>query len=486
MRPLARLPGISIEALSPRRREILALLAQGLTNAAIAKALSISQGTVRSHVTAVLGQLEVTNRTEAAAAFVGWQSGPARVAEVLRRPALAVLPVVALDDDPRTRVVASGLTSDLASLFARFCWFPVIAHSSMANARSLGDTGREIGAHLGARFVLDASLRLASRCGEKETSADTVRLTVRIDDAESGHVLWTEQYTFPAEGLFEVQDAICQTVVAAAYPVLVALAKVTNPSRSRPTEDLAAWELAHEGMAFYDSRDQAGNAAAQERFRAAIARDPRLTLAHFGLGLCSYDSVLNQWRLDGESNETACERLASAAERCLELAPHAAEGYYLLGRCSQARGEPALAIPALVSAISRNPSFAPAHALLAQCLQLQGRSEEALVRMRHAVRLGPRSFLAGLAALHFIRSEYALALEAAERAISSNPRYTFARVVATASAWWLGDAAAASVQRRALQALSPAFESAAFLATFGEKVDAVERLFRALEATATP
>jgi NarL family two-component system response regulator LiaR len=53
--------------LTPREREVLALLAAGKTNKEIAVALSISAGTVRLHVSNILSKLGAGNRTEAAA-----------------------------------------------------------------------------------------------------------------------------------------------------------------------------------------------------------------------------------------------------------------------------------------------------------------------------------------------------------------------------------------------------------------------------------
>jgi DNA-binding NarL/FixJ family response regulator len=52
--------------LTPREREVLALLVEGKTNRDIALQLTISQATVRLHVSNILSKLGVSNRTEAA------------------------------------------------------------------------------------------------------------------------------------------------------------------------------------------------------------------------------------------------------------------------------------------------------------------------------------------------------------------------------------------------------------------------------------
>ena len=53
------------DSLTPREREVLALLAEGLSNKAIADRLSISEHTAKFHVNAVLAKLGVQRRTEA-------------------------------------------------------------------------------------------------------------------------------------------------------------------------------------------------------------------------------------------------------------------------------------------------------------------------------------------------------------------------------------------------------------------------------------
>ena len=68
MRELQRSSNLSPteEPLTAREVEILTLVAQGLPNQEIAERLVISERTVRTHVTNILGKLHLANRTQAA------------------------------------------------------------------------------------------------------------------------------------------------------------------------------------------------------------------------------------------------------------------------------------------------------------------------------------------------------------------------------------------------------------------------------------
>jgi DNA-binding NarL/FixJ family response regulator len=54
------------ESLTPREREVLALVAEGLANKQIARRLGIAEKTVKAHLTRVFAALDVTDRTQAA------------------------------------------------------------------------------------------------------------------------------------------------------------------------------------------------------------------------------------------------------------------------------------------------------------------------------------------------------------------------------------------------------------------------------------
>jgi DNA-binding NarL/FixJ family response regulator len=63
--PPATIPAPTFPELTEREREVLELLAQGYTNAAIANRLFLSPKTARNYVSSIFGKLQVADRTEA-------------------------------------------------------------------------------------------------------------------------------------------------------------------------------------------------------------------------------------------------------------------------------------------------------------------------------------------------------------------------------------------------------------------------------------
>jgi DNA-binding NarL/FixJ family response regulator len=66
--------------LTPRQAEVLALVAEGLTNADIAGRLIVSPRTVEHHVEAILAKLGVPSRREAARRHADLFTGDVRIA----------------------------------------------------------------------------------------------------------------------------------------------------------------------------------------------------------------------------------------------------------------------------------------------------------------------------------------------------------------------------------------------------------------------
>jgi DNA-binding NarL/FixJ family response regulator len=68
-------PAAGLDALTSREREVLAEIAKGRSNREIARALTVSEKTVKAHVSSVLAKLGVQDRTQAALVAVRHEQG---------------------------------------------------------------------------------------------------------------------------------------------------------------------------------------------------------------------------------------------------------------------------------------------------------------------------------------------------------------------------------------------------------------------------
>jgi DNA-binding CsgD family transcriptional regulator len=60
-----------LQVLTPREREVLQMIASGMTNAEAARHLHLSVHAIKFHLAAVYRRLGVNNRTEAAVTYLG-------------------------------------------------------------------------------------------------------------------------------------------------------------------------------------------------------------------------------------------------------------------------------------------------------------------------------------------------------------------------------------------------------------------------------
>jgi DNA-binding NarL/FixJ family response regulator len=74
--PSARRTEIDAEVLTQREREVLALVAQGMSNAELAAELYLTESTVKSHLSSAFGKLNVSSRHEAARLILDPDRGP--------------------------------------------------------------------------------------------------------------------------------------------------------------------------------------------------------------------------------------------------------------------------------------------------------------------------------------------------------------------------------------------------------------------------
>jgi DNA-binding NarL/FixJ family response regulator len=64
-RPVPARPGAEVERLTPREREVLALIGEGLSNTEIARSLTLGEGTIKTHVGHIFAKLGLGDRAAA-------------------------------------------------------------------------------------------------------------------------------------------------------------------------------------------------------------------------------------------------------------------------------------------------------------------------------------------------------------------------------------------------------------------------------------
>ena len=175
------------------------------------------------------------------------------------RPAIAVLALQNLSGDPEQEYFADSIAEDILTRLAMWRWMPVIARNSSFAYKGRSLDVRRIGRELGARYVLEGSVRKAG---------GRVRITGQLIDAESGHHVWADRYDRELKDIFAVQDEITDAIIAALEPA-VGEAEMQR-IRLKPPASLDAWELHQRGMWHFTRTTKQDYAIARDSFGRAI------------------------------------------------------------------------------------------------------------------------------------------------------------------------------------------------------------------------
>jgi TolB-like protein len=200
---------------------------------------------------------------------------PASPSLAARGPSLAVLPLVNLGGDSRDDYFSDGLTEDLINAFSRVEGLAVVARTSAFAYKARTEDIREIGRRLGARHILDGSVR---------RSGQALRINVQLVDAETGTQVWAEQYAGQLDDVFVLQAQITRSIVAVMLP---RLRPDAGPALAAPAAGSAPGTTAYELVLRGRHQLRQRNAASLERaiglFRRAIDAEPGYGTAYVDL-----------------------------------------------------------------------------------------------------------------------------------------------------------------------------------------------------------
>ncbi len=229
----------------------------------------------------------------------------ARVGLSLDRPSVAVLPFANLSGDPQQDYFSDGITEDITTELSRFSELIVIARNSAFQYKGKAVDIRQIGQELGARYVLEGSVR---------RSGDRIRITAQLIDAVTGAHRWADRYDRELHDVFAVQDEVARAIVA----ILAAHVKRAEIERTllKPPAAWEAYEYYLRGVeAFFlhqSRRTKASLYEARRLLEQSLAIDP---------GYARAAEVLSWTHLHAYIEPFDSDYLGAAAlDRALELA----------------------------------------------------------------------------------------------------------------------------------------------------------------------
>ncbi|HEX2338411.1 MAG TPA: adenylate/guanylate cyclase domain-containing protein [Hyphomicrobiaceae bacterium] len=193
------------------------------------------------------------------------------------KPAIAVLPFQNMSGDPEQEYFSDGLTEDIITELSRFKNLLVVARNSSFTFKGHAVDVKEIGRKLGARYVVEGSVR---RAGNR------IRITAQLVESATGNHLWAERYDREMEDIFAVQDELVRAI-SGVIPGQLDRYVVEN-LRRKPPDNLTAYDYELRGRWALTHWNE-GLEIALEWFEKSAKADPNYALAQAGIALvCAY------------------------------------------------------------------------------------------------------------------------------------------------------------------------------------------------------
>jgi TolB-like protein len=359
------------------------------------------------------------------------------------KPSIAVLPFHNMSGDPNQEYFADGIAEDVLTALSKIQELLVIARNSSFVFKGQARDIREIGRVLGARYVLEGSVR---------KSGNRVRLTAQLIDSLDGSNVWADRFEGNLEDVFELQDRITQDIVAA-LEVRLILGDEARVSRRQGSP--LAYDHLLKGRVYYVNFARHTHAQAREEFEQALAISPGFAGAMIWQSLTVTDQVRFGWRDD---HETTYEAALEYAARSLVADPGNSTGHVAVGyaRLFQRRHDEAVAAGEKAVALDSNSSGV--YHMTAMFHGYAGNFRKSVQYEEQAQRLSPLSrneSRVDEARMRFHLGDFAAARDIAKRVLTERPRWLTAQTTLAAALWNLGSEDEARATVRAMLANHP-------------------------------
>jgi len=325
---------------------------------------------------------------------------------------VAVLPFDNVSADADQQYFSDGITEELINVLARVPGLRVTAQASSFQFSSdmVNVDYADIAGQLGVAALVTGSVR---------RSENSVRVTARLVNAESGHQVWSENYDRQLTDIFAIQDEIASAIGESLRVKLIQEGTI-KPSVTR-TASIDAYNLYLLGRFHFNKRSVFELEQAMSYFEEAIERDPAYAPAYNGL----VDSILlaSDEAYGSVPLEQSIARALPLIERSLELDPLLAETHASLGLLRMLEWDSLASEAALKRAIELSPNLSKAHLWLYVTYDRAAQHRNAFETLQRAFALDPLSPIVNtnLAAEYWIRNRTDDALQAAGRIIQLAP-----------------------------------------------------------------
>jgi adenylate cyclase len=357
------------------------------------------------------------------------------------KPSIAVLPFLNMSDDPKQEVLCDGITEEIITALSRVPNLFVIARESTSTYKGKPVKIKQVSEELGIRFVLEGSV---------QRSSDRLRITTQLIDALHGHHIWADRYDRKVTDLFALQDEITMNIITALQVKLTSGEMIHVLAKG--AKNIDAFTKYLQAVDLWTRLTREANAQAKKLLEEAIALDPEYPGPYIGLAKTyGMDVFLG-------STESPAQSMAKAfdfAKKAISLDNTNGAAYSVLSWLYSTQRQYEKAIAESERAISLNPNSAESYMRLGLILAYAGRAEEGIPYMQKALRLNPfpsPNYFSNLAMIYCESGHYEKAIEAAKRALQSEPNTAIPNVTLTISYIRLGReeearAAAAEVRR---------------------------------------
>jgi TolB-like protein/cytochrome c-type biogenesis protein CcmH/NrfG len=389
--------------------------------------------------------LQIVDSTQTSAAVRASGSGATRADEGFW---VAVLPFRGASGDADLEALADGLTEDVTTGFSRFPYLQVIAHNSAMAYKGRAADVRTVGRELGARYVIEGSLRKRGRA---------IRVNAQLMDAVSGTQLWAEAYDreIGDAGTFQVQDDLTDhivTTVADGYGVLVR--SMAAPTRDRKVEELSASELVLRHYAFMQQINPQEHAVLRAGLEQALEREPN----HAAAWACLSNLYQLEYFDRFNPQEKPLERAREAAWRAVKIDPACQMGWKELAAVHFFSRDFTAFRETAERAMSLNSRDGTTLAYMAIMIAFSGDWERGVALTQRAIELNrhhPGWYHNIAFHHHYRKGEYEAALQAAKKI--NMPEFHWMHLMTAAACGMLGRDEEARTAIESLRKYNPTF-----------------------------